>query len=77
VARYEVFDLLGRVVRVVETLSFAVGWHQIVWDGRDEKGELVPAGTYFVRVLVSPNDHSDRVLWQAIRKIVRVSHGKN
>lgn len=34
--------------------SLAGGWlqpgrHRLVWDGRDEKGKAVPAGTYFVK----------------------------
>lgn len=46
-----VFDLSGRTVR---DLSFDVdnpsGQHDVVWDGRDRSGRLVPPGSYLFRV---------------------------
>lgn len=44
----EVFDLRGRRVRVLASGSYdAEGWAQ--WDGTDENGNRVPAGTYLVQ----------------------------
>jgi hypothetical protein len=39
-----VFDLAGRRVR-----SLRGGGGRLVWDGRDDAGRQVPAGTYLVR----------------------------
>ncbi|MCX7732027.1 MAG: hypothetical protein N2248_02550 [candidate division WOR-3 bacterium] len=48
-----VYDKAGRVVRRLKPAVKAAEteWH---WDGRDEKGNTVPAGVYFVRVAGSP-----------------------
>ncbi len=45
-----VYDLAGRLVRVLEDRVFPVGRHSVVWDGRDERGLGVASGTYFVRM---------------------------
>lgn len=47
----EVFDLRGRRVRVLAAGSLdAEGWAQ--WDGTDESGRRVPAGTYLVQARI-------------------------
>ncbi len=45
-----VYDLSGRMVRVLESSELGVGQHSIVWDGRRENGEPVSAGLYFCRI---------------------------
>ena len=46
-----VYDLLGReVVRLVDG-QLETGYHQLVWDGRDQDGREVPTGIYFVLVV--------------------------
>ncbi len=55
-----VFDLRGRFVRnlYVSQARFALESHDAtadVWDGRDEKGELVPPGIYVLRTVIEPN----------------------
>jgi len=45
-----VYDLSGRAVRVLQRGRLAAGVHQMQWNGRDERGERVPAGVYFVRL---------------------------
>jgi hypothetical protein len=50
-------SLTGRRVRLVESSRAAgMGQNQAVWDGRDDTGRPVPAGTYRCRVLVSTPD---------------------
>lgn len=48
-----VYDKAGRTVRILKPAVKAAEteWH---WDGRDEKGNAVPAGVYFVRAAGSP-----------------------
>jgi hypothetical protein len=70
--QYRIFDLLGRAVRVVEKRQYPSGWHQLVWDGRDENDELVPAGIYFMQVFASNVSHPEQVVWSKIEKIVRM-----
>jgi hypothetical protein len=50
VVRLDVFDAGGaRVARLVDEPR-AAGVHVVLWDGRDARGELLPAGVYFHRV---------------------------
>jgi hypothetical protein len=50
--RLEVFDVGGRLVRALETRTLPAGSHRYDWDGRNETGERVSAGTYFYRLSV-------------------------
>lgn len=45
-----IYDVSGRLVRNVLKGSLPAGCHDVVWDGRDETGLLVPAGVYFCRM---------------------------
>ncbi len=42
-----IYDVAGRVVRTLESGSRAAGLHEVRWDGRNEDGRAVAAGTYF------------------------------
>ncbi len=46
----EVFDLRGRRVRTLRSESATAGLHQVLWDGRDGRGEKASAGTYVFRL---------------------------
>jgi hypothetical protein len=48
-AEVQLFDVRGRLVRRIAQGSYPAGYHAAVWDGRDERGALVPAGVYFLR----------------------------
>lgn len=47
-----IYDPSGRVVRHLADGVFDAGLHTEVWDGRNENGQEVPAGTYFYRLAV-------------------------
>jgi hypothetical protein len=50
-AKLGVFDLAGRRVRVLlDERSLTAGTHDVIWDGRDGAGHLVPAGVYLCRL---------------------------
>jgi concanavalin A-like lectin/glucanase superfamily protein/flagellar hook capping protein FlgD len=51
-ARLEVFDAAGRRVRLIGEEHLEPGRYTRVWDGRDQGGRSVRAGTYFVRLTV-------------------------
>jgi hypothetical protein len=40
----------GRLLRRLFQGQLPAGWHEWTWDGRDERGRLLPAGVYFLRV---------------------------
>jgi hypothetical protein len=45
-----VFDLAGRRVRTLAVGEHAAGRHDVAWDGRDDAGRAVRAGSYRVRL---------------------------
>jgi hypothetical protein len=45
-----IYDTSGRRVRTVAQGTLAAGAHDGAWDGRDEGGRPVAAGTYFMRL---------------------------
>jgi flagellar hook assembly protein FlgD len=45
-----IYSLTGQFVRHVARGKFANGRHQVVWDGRDDRGRRVASGTYFYQI---------------------------
>ena len=45
-----VYNLLGIPIRVLAEGRFGAGYHNLVWDGRNDRGELVGGGTYLYRL---------------------------
>ena len=48
--RLEVFDLNGRLVRVLLNESLTAGHHDVTWTGLDQTGRPVASGAYFYRL---------------------------
>lgn len=62
---FRIFSVDGRVVRQLAHRSpFQAGRHVLQWDGRNDAGERVGSGVYFVEIQAGA--------WQARRKVVRV-----
>jgi 1,4-alpha-glucan branching enzyme len=49
-ARVAVYDVAGRLVRVVDDSARPSGRNEVAWDGRNDAGQSVAAGVYVVRV---------------------------
>ena len=49
-ARITIFDLDGRIVRVLEDRHFDAGFHKTRWDGLDDNGRQAASGVYVVRI---------------------------
>ncbi|MGH2570264.1 MAG: FlgD immunoglobulin-like domain containing protein [bacterium] len=49
-ATVRILDVRGRQVRTFVTDSRSSGERSLTWDGTDDRGRLVAAGTYFVRL---------------------------
>ena len=47
-----VFDVTGRLVKVLENSSLAAGEYSRTWQGRDESGRPVASGAYYVRLVM-------------------------
>jgi Domain of unknown function (DUF1929)/FlgD Ig-like domain/Kelch motif len=48
--RLEVFDLLGRRVKILTRSEWPAGYHTLNWDGRDAQGRRVSPGVYLYRM---------------------------
>jgi hypothetical protein len=55
-----IHDVAGRTVRVF-TPPRSTG--SVIWDGTNDGGRAVAAGTYFVRVHAGERDETSRILW--------------
>jgi len=45
----KIFDLRGRLVRQLHDGPVAAGWQRWTWDGRDQVGQQLASGMYFLR----------------------------
>lgn len=59
--RVEVFDVSGRRVRV-QDLAGNAGWQDLVFDGRDDAGRLLPGGIYLYRVAAGGKTITHKIL---------------
>ena len=48
--RLDIYDIRGRLVRVLEDGARAAGPHTVAWDGCDAAGQPAPSGTYLCRL---------------------------
>jgi hypothetical protein len=46
----KVFDMQGRLVRVLKNSGCPVGFHRVEFDGRSDAGAVLPSGLYFCRM---------------------------
>jgi hypothetical protein len=54
-ALFEVFEMTGHRLRRISNLVLEPGARTLEWDGRDERGRLLAAGVYSLR-LASPRE---------------------
>jgi flagellar hook assembly protein FlgD len=60
--RLRVHDVAGRLVRTLQNGWMAAGEHRVVWDSKDERGQLVRPGLYFVRLENSGRSLGEKVV---------------
>jgi flagellar hook assembly protein FlgD len=46
----EIYNLLGQRVRTLVDGVVSPGYHEAVWDGRNEAGQQVESGVFFYRL---------------------------
>ena len=46
----KIYDTLGKIIRTLVHAKRPAGSHEVVWDGRDDAGNPVPSGQYFVEL---------------------------
>ena len=45
-----IYDILGKEIAKLADEKFNAGYYQLRWSGRDNRGQIVPAGIYFYRI---------------------------
>ena len=57
-----IYDLLGRKVRMVVNEDYEPGMKTFSWDGKHFNGEKLPAGVYFIRSIINGKSETKKVL---------------
>ena len=52
-ATVDVFDVAGRKVKSLVSADLAAGPHTVTWQGRNDAGQALPSGVYFVMAVGS------------------------
>jgi len=63
----EIFDVLGNQIDLLCDKSFKPGIHNVVWDGKNSRGQIVSDGFYVI-VMKITSDHTNSILSQKILK---------
>jgi len=58
-----VYNLAGQKVATVASGSYPAGKHQVVWRGRDAKGNSVPGGVYLYRIQAGDRTATGKLVW--------------
>jgi choice-of-anchor B domain-containing protein len=57
-----VFDPSGRALRTLWSARAATGRHEVVWDGRDDRGRGVASGVYYVRLSTPSHEETETLI---------------
>jgi len=61
--KLRLLDLQGRSIRTLADGEFPAGQHQMRWDGRDDQGQVVRAGVYFVKLVTGDGTAMRRAVY--------------
>jgi hypothetical protein len=61
--RVAIYDVAGRLVRVLADGQLAAGRTELLWLGRDERGRLQPPGVYVMQVRVGLAEQTEKIVW--------------
>lgn len=61
-ARIAVYDVSGRLVKILQDGVMDAGWHDARWDGFNERGHSVASGVYFCRMTTGSVDQSKKLI---------------
>ena len=48
-----IYDMLGKQIKVVNYENMNAGYHQFIWDGRNQSGHVISTGVYFCKLVTS------------------------
>jgi hypothetical protein len=58
----KIYNVRGQLVRILVDGEIEPGNHQVVWDGRDDRGEEVSSGVYLYRLAVGDEVQTKRMV---------------
>ncbi len=61
-AKLTIYDISGRLLRVLVNKRLVAGGHDIVWDGKDDRGVSVASGLYFYKLNADNYEASDKMM---------------
>ncbi|MBN2357608.1 T9SS type A sorting domain-containing protein [candidate division KSB1 bacterium] len=56
-----IYNLRGQLVRRLVSRQVSAGEHSVIWDGRDDTGQLMPSGTYLYRIKVNDFEETKKM----------------
>ena len=62
--RLSILDSFGRKIRQFARREAIAGEHYLSWDGRDEGGQRVPSGIYFIEFSIEGRSMTRQVVWK-------------
>ncbi|HEX9971880.1 MAG TPA: T9SS type A sorting domain-containing protein [bacterium] len=65
-----IFNTMGQTVTVLFDDKLKAGFHEIKWNGENEKGEALPSGVYFYRIESSSLAREDGAANVVIKKMI-------
>jgi len=60
--RLNVYNVEGRVVRVLTDQEFPQGETAVFWDGRDQQGKMTSSGIYYYRFETGKKSFTHRMI---------------
>jgi hypothetical protein len=58
----KIYNILGQKVRTLVDEAKPEGYYEVVWDGKDEKGNSLASGIYFYRLQIGDQSQTRRML---------------
>jgi uncharacterized repeat protein (TIGR01451 family) len=63
VVSLNIYNVSGRLVRSLAFQSYEVGRHVVLWDGKDDNGQVVASGVYVCRIHVNDFEQERKMLF--------------
>jgi len=60
IVRIEIFDILGRPIRTLVNGEYTPGYYSFEWDGRNNLGQAVGTGVYFIHMKTPEYHHLEK-----------------
>ena len=63
IANLVIYDIVGRKVRTLVDAPMTAGQHSVMWDGRDDAGNMLTSGIYFYRLTAGNNFWTKKMMF--------------